>query len=125
MEPSSAVEIDLPNIAESQMENDSGQIWRGAQDGGTSKADDVLAQKKAERKADAILPDQSEQIAALRAEIERLTESVRQVAAGTSEIATAEFKELAAAAERKLKQNVFVSVGVAAALGYLWGRSGR
>jgi prefoldin subunit 5 len=85
----------------------------------------VLAKKSAERDADAFLPDQKEQIAALKSEIERLRDSIQQIASGTTQIASAEFKELSAMAEEKLKQNVFVSVGVAAFIGYLWGRSGR
>ena len=93
--------------------------------GDTAKADEVLAQKNAERAADSILPGQQEQLAALKLEMDRLRESLQQIASGTSQIASAEFRELTAAAEEKLKQNVFISVGVAAFLGYVWGRSGR
>jgi len=100
-------------------------IWTNPDGVATSKADDVIAQKNAERDAESILPDQKEQIAELKNELERLRESVQQIASGTRQIASAEFKELATAAEEKLKQNVFLSVGIAAVVGYLWGRSGR
>ena len=100
-------------------------IWTNPDGVATSKADDVIAQKNAERDAESVLPDQKEQIAALKTELERLRESVQQIASGTRQIASAEFKELTSAAEERLKQNVFLSVGIAAVVGYLWGRSGR
>jgi ElaB/YqjD/DUF883 family membrane-anchored ribosome-binding protein len=106
------------------LENDGGKIWKDP-GGDAPKADEVLSQKRAEQAAQSFMPGQSEQLAALKAEVERLRESIGQVASGTSQLASAEFKELASAAEKKLKENVFLSVGIAAAIGYLWGRSGR
>jgi len=89
---------------------------------GTPMADEVLAERQA-RQDEGFAPSQSEQIAALRSEVERLRDSIQQIASGSSQLASAEFRELTNAAEERLKRNVFLSVGMAALVGYLWGRT--
>ena len=93
--------------------------------GETNLVDEVLAEKKAERASEAFVPDASQELEALRAEIDRLRGSIKEIASSSKRLATVEFDELKAAAEEKLKENVFLSVGVAAVVGYLWGRARR
>ena len=100
-------------------------IWTSPTPGETDKVDEVLAAKNAERAAEGFVPDSSQQIEALRAEIDRLQDSIREIASGSKRLATTEFDELKAAAEEKLRENVFLSVGIAALVGYLWGRARR
>jgi ElaB/YqjD/DUF883 family membrane-anchored ribosome-binding protein len=93
--------------------------------GETRLVDEVLAEKNAERGSEAFAPDASQELDALRAEIDRLRASIHEIASSSKRLATAEFDELKTAAEEKLNQNVFLSVGVAALVGYLWGRTRR
>ena len=100
-------------------------IWTGTTQAGTEKADEVLAEKIAERRSSEFNPDTNQELEALRAEVDRLRGSLQEIASSSRRLASAEFDELKTAAEEKLKQNVFLSVGVAALVGYLWGRSRR
>jgi ElaB/YqjD/DUF883 family membrane-anchored ribosome-binding protein len=85
----------------------------------------VSAEKNAERGSEGFVPDTSQELEALRSEIDRLRNSIQEIASSSKRLATAEFDELKASAEEKLKQNVFLSVGVAAVVGYFWGRTRR
>lgn len=68
------------------------------------------------------LDDQAAQIAALKTEIESLTKSVSSIASTAKDLAATSFDTAVNDAEQLLKRNVFASVGIAALLGYLWGR---
>jgi ElaB/YqjD/DUF883 family membrane-anchored ribosome-binding protein len=100
-------------------------IWTSPIPVGTEKADEVLAEKNGERAIGEFVPDSDQEIAALRAEIDRLRGSIHEIASGSKRLVSAEVTEFRAIAEDKLKQNVFLSVGVAAFVGYLWGRTRR
>lgn len=67
--------------------------------------------------------DQSAQLEALKAELTSLKETVTSLASTARGLATTSFNTMADDAEEVLKRNVFVSVGIAALVGYLWGRS--
>lgn len=90
--------------------------------GATKLVDEVLADKRAEHISEAFAPDASHEVDGLRAEIDRLRASIQEIASSSKRLATAELDELKTAAEETLKQNVFLSVGVAAMVGYLWGK---
>lgn len=100
-------------------------IWTSPIPVGTEEAEEVLAEKNGERATGEFAPDSDQEIAALRAETDRLRGSIHEIASGSKRLVSAEFAEFSAAAEDKLKQNVFLSVGVAAFVGYLWGRTRR
>lgn len=67
--------------------------------------------------------DQAAQVEALRAELERLKESVGAVTATARGLATTSADAFVTDAEAYLRRNVFASVGIAAFIGYLWGRT--
>jgi ElaB/YqjD/DUF883 family membrane-anchored ribosome-binding protein len=67
--------------------------------------------------------DQAAQMEALKTEIAALKETVTSLASTARGLASTSFNAMAADAEEVLKRKVFVSVGVAAFVGYLWGRS--
>jgi ElaB/YqjD/DUF883 family membrane-anchored ribosome-binding protein len=67
--------------------------------------------------------DQAAQLEALRAEIASLKESVSSLASAAKTVASTSFNNMAAEAEVVLKRNVFASVGIAAFIGYVWGRT--
>jgi ElaB/YqjD/DUF883 family membrane-anchored ribosome-binding protein len=69
--------------------------------------------------------EQSAQIAALKAEIGSLKESISVIATTTRSLAGTGVDVAVNDAEEILKRNVFASVGIAALIGYLWGRVGR
>jgi len=64
-----------------------------------------------------------EQLAALRLEIDRLKDTVQQIASSSSQLAAAEIRQMVSTTEERLQQNVFLAVGVAALFGYIFGRS--
>ena len=66
---------------------------------------------------------QAEQLAALWAEIEILRQSIAAVAADTKNLATERAEVTVSRVEEALSRNVFLSVGLAALLGYIWGRT--
>jgi len=66
---------------------------------------------------------QGEQVDAIKHEIARLRETVATIASRASELATAKAETTMTDVEDALKRNVFMSVGVALAIGYVWGRS--
>ena len=80
--------------------------------------DDVLADAESE----AFALSQREQIAALKTEIERLRESIQQIASGSSQLAASEFRAATHTLEQRIQENAFLSVGIAAFLGFVWGR---
>lgn len=67
--------------------------------------------------------DQAAQVQALRAELETLKASVASVTATARELARTSATGMAVDAEEYLQRNVFASVGIAAFVGYLWGRT--
>lgn len=89
--------------------------------------DEVIeARRLEERQADASFTRaQHEQIAALKAELSQLQASIREIASGSSQVAVGEMKHVVSRVERKLQENVFVSVAAAAFLGFLWGTTRR
>ena len=99
--------------------------WSNPAVADNDKIGDGPAAQNAEHAGRESVADTSRELEALRAEIDRLRASIHEIASGSKRIATAEWDELKAAAEMKLTQNVFLSVGVAALAGYLWGRTRR
>lgn len=67
--------------------------------------------------------DPVRQVEAIRAELARLKQSVTAIASRTSDLAAGQAEVTIAEVEEALKRNVFVSVGVALLLGYVWGRT--
>lgn len=67
--------------------------------------------------------EQSAQLAALKAEIETLKESISVIASTARDLAGTSVDVAFNDAEEILKRNVFASVGIAALIGYLWGRT--
>ena len=67
--------------------------------------------------------EQSAQLATLRADIETLKESISVIASTAKNLASASVEDALSDAQDVLKRNVFASVGIAALMGYLWGRT--
>jgi ElaB/YqjD/DUF883 family membrane-anchored ribosome-binding protein len=67
--------------------------------------------------------EQAAQVEALRAELETLKASAASITATERGLASTSANTMAAEAEEYLKRNVFASVGIAAFIGYLWGRT--
>jgi len=67
--------------------------------------------------------EQSAQLAALKREIETLKESISVIASTAKSLAGTSFDSTVNDTEEILKRNVFASVGIAAVIGYLWGRT--
>lgn len=70
----------------------------------------------------AAIDDQAAQIKALKAEIESLKEAVAAVASTAKTLVGTSANVAMDDVEEILKRNVFASVGIAAFIGYLWGR---
>ena len=66
---------------------------------------------------------QADQIDTLKSELETLKTSVATVTAQARHLAGTSVSVAVADAEEVLKRNVFASVAIAAAVGYLWGRT--
>lgn len=64
-----------------------------------------------------------DQLKALKAELENLKRSVATIATTARGVATEKVDVTVADVEEALKRNVFASVGIAALVGYLWGRT--
>jgi len=64
-----------------------------------------------------------DQLKALKAELENLKHSVATIATTARGVATEKVDLTVADVEEALKRNVFASVGIAALVGYLWGRT--
>ena len=95
-------------------------LWPSGRPVETSKAEEVIADKNID--GGTMLHGHEEELHALRAEIARLQESIQQIVSSSKRIANAEYSDLRDATEAKLKENVFLSIGIAAFVGYLWGR---
>jgi len=67
--------------------------------------------------------EQAAQITALKVELESLSKSVTAIASTAKDLAAGSFDAAVADAEQMLKRNVFAAVGIAALIGYLWGRT--
>lgn len=67
--------------------------------------------------------EQAAQVEALRAELETLKASVASITATARGLARTSATAMAVDAEEYLQRNVFASVGIAAFVGYLWGRT--
>ena len=65
----------------------------------------------------------ADQLEALTAELERLKESVAAVASSARGFAATRVETTIADVEEALKRNVFISVGAALFIGYVWGKS--
>jgi hypothetical protein len=63
------------------------------------------------------------QIEALKVDVEDLTQSLARIAGTAKGLASDQYAATVAELEETLKRNVFVSVGIAAFAGYLWGRT--
>jgi ElaB/YqjD/DUF883 family membrane-anchored ribosome-binding protein len=72
------------------------------------------------RNSDSMADDQLE---ALKVELENIKQSVAKIAATARGVATEKVDVTIADVEEALRKNVFASVGVAALIGYLWGRT--
>jgi ElaB/YqjD/DUF883 family membrane-anchored ribosome-binding protein len=69
------------------------------------------------------VPDtQNKQIEDLQAEVKRLQSSIQGIAASSSKIVSREVDDAVSDIESKLKENVFLSIGVAAFVGFVWGK---
>lgn len=64
-----------------------------------------------------------DQLKALKAELENLKHSLATIATTARGVATEKVDVTVADVEEALKRNVFASVGIAALVGYLWGRT--
>lgn len=64
-----------------------------------------------------------DQLKALKVELENLKHSVATIATTARGVATEKVDVTVADVEEALKRNVFASVGIAAFVGYLWGRT--
>jgi ElaB/YqjD/DUF883 family membrane-anchored ribosome-binding protein len=64
-----------------------------------------------------------DQLEALKVELENIKQSVAKIAATARGVATEKVDVTVADVEEALRKNVFASVGVAALIGYLWGRT--
>ncbi|UVC10510.1 hypothetical protein IHQ71_07915 [Rhizobium sp. TH2] len=64
-----------------------------------------------------------DQLKALKAELENLKHSVATIATTARGVASEKVDVTVADVEEALKRNVFASVGIAALVGYLWGRT--
>lgn len=64
-----------------------------------------------------------EQLKALKAELKSLKHSVAMITTTARGVATKKVDMTVADIEEGLKRNVFASVGIAALVGYLWGRT--
>lgn len=73
------------------------------------------------KKDEAIASD--DQLQALASELETLKQSVMKIAQTARAAATDQVDVTIADIEKTLTRNVFASVGIAALIGYLWGRS--
>jgi hypothetical protein len=62
------------------------------------------------------------QLESLKAEIENLRRSVAAIAANAKSFGADRIELTIADVEETLKRNVFMSVGIAALVGYVWGR---
>lgn len=67
--------------------------------------------------------EQAAQVEALMQELETLKTSVASITITARGLASTSANAMAAEAEGYLKRNVFASVGIAAFIGYLWGRT--
>lgn len=67
--------------------------------------------------------EQAAQLDALKAELETLKLSVASITATARGLAATSANAMIDDAEEHLKRNVFASVGIAALIGYLWGRA--
>lgn len=67
--------------------------------------------------------DHAAQLELVRAEIENLRQSVATIAATAKSLAAEGVEVTVADLEETLKRNVFLSVGIAAFVGYVWGRT--
>lgn len=69
-------------------------------------------------------PDETEdQLQALKSELETLKKAVSSIATTARGLAAEKVDVTIADVEGALKTNVFASVGIAALVGYLWGRT--
>jgi prefoldin subunit 5 len=84
----------------------------------TGQADADPASKRSESQELA-----AAQLEELTAELERLKESVAAVASTARGFAATRVETTIADVEEALKRNVFISVGTAFFIGYVWGRS--
>jgi ElaB/YqjD/DUF883 family membrane-anchored ribosome-binding protein len=66
--------------------------------------------------------DQAAQIEALKTELESLKQSISAVASTAKNLVGTSTNAALEDAEEILKRNVFASVGIAAFIGYLWGK---
>jgi ElaB/YqjD/DUF883 family membrane-anchored ribosome-binding protein len=95
----------------------------------TNKMTDPLAGTTASPKQDAASEwspskdDQAAQLKAMKADLENLRQTVTAIASSARHVAAARVEYTVADIEETLKRNVFLSVGLAAAIGYVWGRT--
>jgi hypothetical protein len=64
-----------------------------------------------------------EQLQALRTELEHIKQSVATIATTATGLASEKVDVTMADLEEALKRNVFASIGIAALVGYVWGRT--
>jgi ElaB/YqjD/DUF883 family membrane-anchored ribosome-binding protein len=64
-----------------------------------------------------------EQLEALKTELEQLKQSVATIATTARGVASEKVDVTIADLEEALKRNVFASIGIAALVGYVWGRT--
>lgn len=74
-------------------------------------------------KRDRVNAAENDQLQSLKAELEKLRQSVAAIAAAARGVATEKMDVTITDVEEALKRNVFASVGIAALIGYVWGRT--
>lgn len=89
----------------------------------TGEVDHAMPDSTNSSRSGAGTAEQVQQVEVLREELTRLKESVAAIASTVSELAAGSVEKTAADIEETLKSNVFVSVSVAALIGYVWGRT--
>lgn len=87
----------------------------------TPLVDEALKSVAEQNRAPASAVSPSEEIAALRAEVARLTESAAEIAAATVRVGRTEASEALEAARSQIRNRPVAAVALAALVGCLWG----
>jgi ElaB/YqjD/DUF883 family membrane-anchored ribosome-binding protein len=102
-------------------------IARRAASDGSSSGITTKAPPLVDRNGSALMGDMTkasdDQLKALKAELENLKHSVATIATTARGVAIEKVDVTVADVEESLRRNVFASVGIAALVGYLWGRT--
>ena len=102
-------------------------IARSAASGGSSSGTATKTPPLVDGNGSALTLDRTnaadDQLKALKAELENLKHSVATIATTARGVATEKVDLTVADVEEALKRNVFASLGIAALVGYLWGRT--